>query len=200
MDVGHLLRSLVKRTSAAMTLTQNEIKRMGTEKTLSAIVERATAALTLRPAIGQGTDTTSVRLCSGTTCEVKEDGWQMVADLDPELGGSHDHPGPGFLLRAAMGTCFAQTAVLWAAKLDVPIDHLDVEVEAYHDARGLLGVDGADPKFSKLRYHIVIESPASEEDVHRVYEAARAHSPVQNCLEHTDRIEHHVQILDPRNC
>jgi uncharacterized OsmC-like protein len=172
---------------------------MTTEKTLQSIVERATAAVTLRAAIGQGTDTTAVRLRTGTTCDVEEGQWQIVADLDPELGGTHNHPGPGFLLRAALGTCFAQTAALWAAKLGVPINHLDVEVEASHDARGLLGVDGTAPRFTGLRYRISIESPAPEEDVQRVLDAAHAHSPVNDSLEHALTIKHDVQIVTPES-
>lgn len=195
MAAATTLQSILKRTTAAVKLTQNGIKNMGTEKTLQSIVERAAAAVTLRPAIGQGTDTTTVRLRSGTTCTVEEGPWQITADLAPELGGSHENPGPGFLLRAALGTCFVQTAALWAAKFDVPIDHLDVEVEADHDARGLLGVDDTAPRFTGLRYRITAESTAPEEDVQRVLDAARAHSPVHDSLEHAFTIEHDVQIL-----
>ena len=197
MAVAKMFRSIFKRTTAAVTLTQNEIKNMGTEKTLQSIVKRAAAAVTLRPAIGQGTDTTAVRLRTGTTCAVEEGPWQIVADLDPELGGSPKHPSPGFLLRAALGTCFAQTAALWAAKLGVSIDQLDVEVEAHHDARGLLGVDGTAPRFTGLRYRITVESPAPEDDVQRVLDAARAHSPVHDSLQHALPIERDVQIVTP---
>jgi len=189
--------SISERAVAAVRLAQNGIKAMTTKNTLQSIVERAAAAVTLRPAIGQGTDTTAVRLRTGTTCDVEEGPWQIVADLDPELGGSHNHPGPGFLLRAALGTCFAQTAALWAAKLGVPIDHLNVEVEAHHDARGLLGVDGAAPRFTGLRYRITAESTAPEEDVQRVLDAARAHSPVHDSLGHALTIERDVQIVAP---
>lgn len=195
MAVEKMLRSIVKRATAAVALTQNEIQSVATGNTLQATVERAAAAVTLRPAIGRGTDTTTVRLHSGTTCEVEEGPWQIGADLDPELGGSHEHPGPGYLLRAALGACLAQTAALWAAKLEVPLDHLDVEVEADHDARGLLGVDSTAPRFTGFRYRITAESTAPEEDVVRVLDAARAHSPVHDSLEHPLTIEYDVKIV-----
>lgn len=170
---------------------------MASEKPLQSIFERSAAAVTLRPAIGQGTDTTAVRLRNGTTCNVEEGPWQITAEPDPELGGSDEHPGPGFLLRAALGTCFAQTAALWAAKFGVPIDRLEVEVEADHDARGLLGVGDAAPRFTGLRYRITAESTAPKEDVRRVLDAAHAHSPIRDSLEHAFAIERDVQIEAP---
>jgi uncharacterized OsmC-like protein len=199
MPEEHPPLSISDRAAAAVRLAQNGIKAMTSENTLQSIVERATAAVTLRPAIGQGTDTTTVCLRDGVVCDVAEGPWEIVADLDPELGGSHDHPGPGFLLRAALGTCFAQTAALWAAKLGVPLDHLDVEVEAHHDARGLLGVAGTDPRFTGLTYRITIESPAPEGDVQRVLDATRAHSPVYDSLQHALTIERDVQIVTPES-
>lgn len=197
MAAANLFRSILERTAAAMTLTQHEVKGMTAEKTLQSIVERAAAAVTLRPAIGQGTDTTTVRLRSGTTCDVEEGPWRITADPDPELGGSNENPGPGFLLRAALGTCFAQTVALWAAKFGVSIDRLEVEVEADHDARGLLGVGDAAPRFTELRYRITAESAASKEDVRRVLDAAHAHSPVRGSLEHAFNIKRDVQIMAP---
>lgn len=88
-----------------------------------------------------------------------------------------------------------QTAALWAAKFEVPIDHLAIEVEADHDARGLLGVDGIAPRFTGLRYRITAESAAPEDDVKRVLDAACAHSPVHDSLEHALTIERDVQIV-----
>jgi len=192
-----MLRSFAQRTSAAVVLTQNEMKSIGAERTLRTIVERATAAVTLRPAVGRDTDTTTVSLRDGTACLVEEGSWQVRADLDPELGGSHDHPGPGFLLRAALGACFAQTTMLWAARFGVPINHLDVEVDATHDARGLLGVDGTPSRFTGLTCRMTVQSPAPEENVRRVVDAARDHSPVQGSLQQALPIECDVRIREP---
>lgn len=129
MAAKTLLQSILERASAAVRLTQNEIKVMATKNTPQTTVERASAAVPLKPGIGQRTDTTTVRLRSGTTCDIEEGAVQIASDLRPELGGRSDMPGPSLLLRVALGACFAQTAALWAAKLGVPIDHLEVEVE-----------------------------------------------------------------------
>lgn len=191
MAAVNMLQSLIERLTAAATLTRKEVR---AGKTLQSIVERSAAAVTLRPAIGQLTETTTVRLRDGTTCDIEEGVWQMTADAPSELGGSDEHPGPAFLLRAALGTCFVQTAALWAAKLGVPIDHLEVEVVNDHDARGLLGVGDAAPRFRRLRYRITAESTAPEDDVRRVLDAAHAHSPTRDTLEHAFTIERDVRI------
>lgn len=192
MAATNLLRSIVERTAAAVRLTRREVR---AGDTLQSVFERSAAAVTLMPSVGQGTDTTMVRLIDGTACDVEEGSWRITADADPELGGSQEHPAPGFFLRAALGACFVQTAALWAAHFDVPLTCLDVEVEADHDARGLLGVGDRGARFTGLRYRISIESPASEEDVQQVLDAAHAHSPVRDSLEHAFTIERDEQIV-----
>jgi len=194
MAVAKMLRSIVERTAAAVTLTRGDVR---AGKTLQSVFERSAAAVTLMPSVGQGTDTTTVRLREGTTCDVEEGSWQFVSDAEPELGGSEEHPDPGFYLRAALGTCFVQTAVLWAAHYSVPLTRLDVEVEADHDARGLLGVENRGARFTGLRYRITVESPAPAEDVQRVLDATYAHSPVHDSLQHAFTIEREEEIVAP---
>lgn len=194
MPAANMIQSIVERAAAAAMLTRREVR---AGKTLRSVFERSAAAVTLRPAIGQGTEATTVRLRHGTTCDVEEGQWQITAEPDPELGGSDGNPGPGFLLRAALGTCFAQTAALWAAKFGVPIAHLEVKVENDHDARGLLGVGDTPPRFRRLRYRITAESAAPEEAVRRVLDAAHAHSPTRDSLEHAFTIERDVHIATP---
>lgn len=192
MADANLLQSILERVAAVARLTRREV-RVG--KTLETTFERSAAAVTLMPSVGQGTDTTTVRLRDGTMCEVEEGPWQTTADADEQLGGSDDHPDPSFFLRAAIGTCFAQTAALWAAKFDVPLARLVVDVEADHDARGLLGVGERASRFTGLRCRITVESPAPEEEVQRVLDAAHEHSPVRGSLEHAFTIERDEQIV-----
>lgn len=192
MADANLLQSILERVAAVARLTRREVR---AGKTLQSVFERAQAAVMLRPAIGQGSETTTIRLCNGTTCEVEDGPWQTTADADPQLGGSDDHPDPSFFLRAAIGTCFAQTAALWAAKFDVPLARLVVDVEADHDARGLLGVGERASRFTGLRCGITVESPAPEEEVQRVLDAAHEHSPVRGSLEHAFAIERDEQIV-----
>ena len=112
MPNTNVLQFIRDRASAAVTLTRGEVRN---GKTLQSIFERSAAAVTLMPSVGQGTDTTTVRLQGETMCEVEEGSWQVTAAADPKLGGSDGHPDPGFFLRAAIGICFVQTAAFKTA-------------------------------------------------------------------------------------
>ncbi len=98
--------------------------------------ERKQRALRARPYLGQGTATTRVRLLDGLQCSVEEGDWRLLADMSPRSGGDGAGPNPGMLGRGALAACLAMTARLWAAYLTIPLEELEVEVQADYDARG----------------------------------------------------------------
>jgi hypothetical protein len=62
---------------------------------------------------------------------------------------------------------------MWAARLGVPIESLEVEVQADYDVRGELGVsDSVRPGYLAIRYIVTVESPAPADDILRVLDAA----------------------------
>jgi hypothetical protein len=66
---------------------------------------------------------------------------------------------------------------MWAARLGVPIDALEVEVQADYDTRGELGVsDDVRPGYLAMRYVVTVDSPASAEDIMRVLDTADRYS------------------------
>jgi hypothetical protein len=66
---------------------------------------------------------------------------------------------------------------MWAARLGVPIDALEVEVQADYDTRGELGVsDDVRPGYLAMRYIVTVDSPASAEDIMRVLDTADRYS------------------------
>lgn len=139
--------------------------------------ERNARALSLRPSLGQGTARTLVRLTEDLTCEVEDGPWSFVADMSEKHGGGGKGPNPGVLGRAAVGTCLAITYRLWSAKLGIPFDEIEVEVQADYDSGGLYGVDDVDPGYSELRYVVTVESSASEEEIIELLDTADRHSP-----------------------
>lgn len=67
--------------------------------------------------------------------------------------------------------------VMWAAHLDVPLDSVEVVVEADYDARGMLGLDDSvRPGWVGLRYRTTIRSSAPEERVREMVELADRYS------------------------
>src|SRR5262245_42135009 len=136
-------------------------------------MERNAKAVSLRPAIGQGTAVTRVTLRDGLACDIVEGPWRLVAGMGDKYGGTAAGPTPGVLGRAALGSCLALGYAMWAARLEVPLDSLEVEVQADYDARGELGVsDDVRPGYSAVRYIVTVASPADEADVRRLLETA----------------------------
>lgn len=151
---------------------------MADTETIRNAFERNKKALTLRPAIGQYTTKTKISVRDGTTCDVEHGDWKFVVDVGTAQGGNNAGPGPGILERAALGSCLAMGYVTWAAHLGVPIDHLEVEVECDVDARPMYGIVDRPAGFVAMRYRVKIQSPATEEEILQVLDAADARSPV----------------------
>ena len=132
---------------------------------------------------GRGTATTSVRITGGVTCAIEDGAWRLVCDESVGDGGQNLGPDPGVFVRAGLGACLAQGYVMWASYLGVPIDAVNVSVEADYDARGMLGLDPAiAPGWGAVRYRVEIESAAPEQKVREVVDHADRHSSVRNII------------------
>lgn len=151
---------------------------MSDPKTIKKAFERNRKAVELRPKIGRKTVTTKVRLVEGTTCEVVHPEWTFKADIGKTEGGNDKGPGPGILQRGALGACLAIGYVQQAAVMEIPIEHIEVTVEAENDYSGRFGIEDLPPGSQQLKYKVFIESPAGEDEIKKVIEEADRLSPV----------------------
>ena len=87
---------------------------MTPESTVELAFERNAKALSLRPTLGIGTATTTVRVRDGLTCEIEDGPWKLTADMGEKQGGGNQGPNPGVLGRGALGSCLAMSYVMWA--------------------------------------------------------------------------------------
>jgi uncharacterized OsmC-like protein len=144
---------------------------------IATTLERNVKAVTLRPAVGQGTAVTKVTLRDGLACDIREGPWSLVAGMTEKYGGGNEGPNPGVYGRAALGSCLAIGYSMWAARLGVAIDALDIEVHADYDVRGELGADDAvRPGYQQIRYVVSVSSPASPEQIERWLDIADRYS------------------------
>jgi uncharacterized OsmC-like protein len=143
----------------------------GTKQTA---LERNARALELRPAIGKGTGKT---LKPGLKCEIEEGPWRLTAGVSESSGGTNTGPDPGTFGRVALGSCLAMNYANWAAKLDVPIEGVEVEVEGDYDVRDFYGLAELPPGYLEVRYRVKIETDAPEELIRKVLDEADAHCP-----------------------
>lgn len=168
---------------------------MADTETIKKAFERNRKLLSIKPSKGQYTTTTSVRLYDGTSCEVEHGSWKFKADIGKTEGGNDAGPGPSVLERAALGSCLAIGYAKYAALLEVPIDSLEVEVEAEVDARGAYGIDDVAPEYKSLRYRVIIESSAPDEAIREVIEKADEHSPVLKNFTRPISVEREVKMV-----
>ena len=159
------------------------------------VLERKAKAVKLRPAVGQNTARTKVTWKSGLECEVAEGPWSLTIARGEKSGGSGAGPNPGVLGRGALGSCLALGYAMWAYRLDVPLDAIEVEVEADYDARGELGVsDDVPPGYTQVRYIVTVASSAPEEDVRRVINTADKYSPYRDVFARAHDVRREVRI------
>jgi uncharacterized OsmC-like protein len=118
--------------------------------------------------------------------------------MPAQIGGDGAGPTPGVLGRAALGSCLAIGYMMHAAKLEVPITALEVEVQADYDDGALLGVSDSPPGYLEVRYTVRVESPAPERDVLRVLDEGDAHSPYLDVFGRAQTCRRTVHIVSPR--
>ena len=158
-------------------------------------IERNQKALRLRPSIGRGTATTTVRVRDGITCDIEDGKWILVADESTSDGGAGEGPDPGVFGRAALGSCLAIGYVMWAAVRGVPIDSCEVVVEADFDGSGPYGVDESAPAgWSAMRYTVKIASPADESEINELVEWADRHSSLLWSFQNPIPITRELQV------
>ncbi len=138
---------------------------------------RSQKALTLKPSLGLGTGISTTRITNGLTCEITEGDWVFKADMPKQVGGNATASSPGALGRAAFGSCLAIGFMLWASKLDITIDRLEVEVQADYDDGALFGTSDNYPGYLEVRYLVRVKSPASREDIEHLISVGEKHSP-----------------------
>ena len=141
------------------------------------ISERNARVLSLRPDKGHLTGATRARIEDGLRCIVEDGPWRLATDMPRKAGGDETAPTPGVLGRGALASCLAIGISMWAARLEIPIDAIEVEVLADFDARGELGVGGARAGYEDIRHQVHVDSPASKEEVLELIEIAERHSP-----------------------
>jgi uncharacterized OsmC-like protein len=163
-------------------------------------VERACKALSLKPSLGLGTGISKTRIKNGLTCEIQEGNWKFLADMPESVGGNAQGPTPGVYGRAALGSCLAVGYMIMAAKMNIPVNTLEVEVQADYDDGALLGTADANvaPGYSEVRYTVTIESEAPEEEVLKMLNDADQHSPYLDVFGKKQNCKREVHIISPK--
>jgi uncharacterized OsmC-like protein len=160
---------------------------------------RRAGAMEKRPRFARASGLARVRLGDGFLCEVEAPGSLLLADLPPEEGGAGAAPAPSELMRAALAACLATSYRLWAARLDVPIDGVVLDILCEQDLRGQLGIsEEVAVGWQRLVVAVALTSRAPEADLRRVVETANRRSPMLANLSPAIAQVHHLTVVRPR--
>jgi uncharacterized OsmC-like protein len=157
---------------------------------------RVATALAQRPAFGQGTGISRATISNGLTCEIREGNWTFIVDMPEKAGGNAAGPTPGVLGRGALGSCLAIGYMMRAAMMDIPIAHLEVEIQADYDDGALFGTaPDVSPGYLDIRYTVTIDSDAPEASIMKMLDEADRHSPYLDVFSRAQRCRREVKLV-----
>jgi uncharacterized OsmC-like protein len=131
------------------------------------------------PETSQLTTRVNATLREGYVVDVDMRKHQLVVDEPRGVGGTDLGPNPVELLLASLASCQAITYRVWAAKLGIALDHVEVALEGDIDLRGYFGVDDAvRPGYSALRLRVTLDGPETPMRYRRLADAVDGHCPV----------------------
>ncbi len=144
---------------------------------------------------------------SKPTVKAHADGSQAVmeagpfswnADLPEPIGGTNQAPSPTALLLSALAGCavvFIRDTL--APQLGVRVEAVEATASCEADARGLLGMAGAQPDLQSIRLDIRIQSPDSQSEVQKVYEAWQERCPIYLALTKAMDVSLNMEMAQP---
>jgi uncharacterized OsmC-like protein len=169
---------------------------------IAAALERTERLLKGRPSAGLQSDAAChARWLGGMRVAASDpQGREVVTDLPAVLGGAGEAVTPGWLVRAGLANCTASCIVFAAARAQIELDLLEVDVTSRSDARGVFGLtesDGAPvspgPRDLEMTVRIAAHA-ASPDRLRALVDAACAVSPVQTVIERASPVAVRVEI------
>lgn len=138
------------------------------DNAIKTALERVMTTFEKRPAAAQKLQKASLRLEDGLVCNFKQGDHTLVLDQPSPMGGEGKGPTPGFFGRAAIAGCLAQGIKMTAARREVPISAITIDLEQDVDGRGVFAMDGIYAGALDLRVVIGIESEAPRDVIQSV--------------------------------
>jgi uncharacterized OsmC-like protein len=135
-----------------------------------------------QPEKAKSTPTVKAR-ADGAQAAMEAGSFSWRSDLPEPIGGTNQAPSPTALLLSALAGCavvFIRDTL--APQLGVRVDAVEATAQCEADARGLLGMAGAEPDLKNIQLDVRVQSPDGEGEVQKVYEAWRERCPIYLAL------------------
>lgn len=143
------------------------------------------------------TTTVQGSLVRGTPTQVAITARQFDFTIDEpaSLGGTDQGANPIEHLLAALASCTVISYQVWADKLGLKVDSIDVDLTGDIDLAGFFGTgEGVRPGYEGIELVVRISGPESEGDYRRLEEAVAAHCPVLDNLTHGVPVRTTVEV------
>jgi uncharacterized OsmC-like protein len=137
------------------------------------------------------------RLVAGTATQVRIKAGEHAFTIDePEtLGGTNLGATPVDHLLAALGACQVITYQVWAEKLGIAVDTIDIDLRGDLDLRGFFGTTpGVRPGFQGIEVAVRLAGPESKDRYAELVAVVEEHCPVQDNLQATVPVTSTVTI------
>jgi uncharacterized OsmC-like protein len=109
--------------------------------------------------------------------------YTVISDSAPGLAGNSLGPSSPEMLLGALASCLVHTYLLQATLLNIPLDHVEIEVHGMLDMTGVVGLPYPEPiQLQQLRFVPHITSPASVADIQRLHDGVERSCAVLNTL------------------
>ncbi len=107
----------------------------------------------------------------------------FVTDSAPGLAGHALGPTAPELLLGSLASCLVHTYLIQAVLLNIPLDHVEVEVSGRLDMSGVVGLPyDRPPVMQDITYIARVESPAPADAIARMHAAVDDTCPVLNTV------------------
>ena len=106
----------------------------------------------------------------------------FVSDEPPARGGTDKGPSPLEYFIAGFSLCQQVLLVLYAARLGIELDSLEIDADGLVPARGQHGFKGYKPGITEINYKIRIDSRESREKIMKLVETVEKYCPAVNTL------------------
>ena len=132
---------------------------------------------------------------TATEVEITAGKHEFTIDEPASLGGTDKGANPIEHLLAALASCTVISYQVWAGKLGLQLDGVDVELTGDIDLAGFFGTgEGVRPGYEGIELQVNLTGPESEASYRRLEEAVATHCPVADNLTNGVPVSTRVQV------
>jgi len=152
---------------------------------LAGVVAATAAAVQNNRAVAVIRPQAVTTLVTGTTTEVsvRAAGHEFIIDEPPALAGTNLGASPVEHLLASLGACQVITYQVWAAKLGIALDSVEVSLAGDLDVQGFFGLDpDVRPGFQSIDLNVRLNGPETSDRYAHLTKIVDEHCPVLDVL------------------